>query len=156
MSDNQEPFPDIVDLIPHTGEMVMLHRIVSRHDREVVVAVDLSRPNVMADKTGRIPGYVGLEFMAQGISVAAGLERRARNKSPAIGLVLGARMFQTYTSHFPTDGEIHIHVKQKFMQDPIAVFDASITLGDQCLAQGEIKVTQPDNQEMLHEILGGV
>lgn len=154
MSDNKRPFPEIIDLVPHTGDMVMLHRIISWHDGEVVVAADLSRPNVMADDTGRIPGYVGLEFMAQGISVAAGLERRAQNMGPAIGLVLGARSFQSFVSHFPTEGEMHVHVKQKFLQGPIVVFDASITLGDKCLAQGEIKVTQPDNQEKLHQILG--
>lgn len=154
MSDKEVLFPDIIDLVPHTGDMVMLHRVVSWRDREVVVAADLSRPNVMADDTGRIPGYVGLEFMAQGISVAAGLERRAQNMGPIIGLVLGARRFQSFVSHFPAEGEMHIHVKEKFLQGPIAVFDASITLGDKCLAQGEIKVTQPDNQEMLHQILG--
>lgn len=154
MSDKEVLFPDITDLLPHTGDMVMLHRVVSWREREVVVAADLSRPNLMADDTGRIPGYVGLEFMAQGISVAAGLERRIQNMDPVIGLVLGARRFQSFVSHFPTEGEMHVHVKEKFLQGSISVFDASITLGDKCLAQGEIKVTQPDNQEMLRQILG--
>lgn len=154
MSDNESPFPDIIDLVPHTGNMVMLHRIVSWHDREVVVAADLSRPNIMSDETGRIPGYVGLELMAQGIAVAAGLERRTKGKSPIIGLVLGTRKFQTFVSHFPDEGEINVHVKENFFQDPIAVFDASITFGDKCLAQGEIKVTQPDDPETLYKILG--
>ncbi|MEX2490000.1 MAG: hypothetical protein WD356_10800 [Pseudomonadales bacterium] len=148
-----EFFPNIVDLVPHTGEMVMLHRVVSWHGREVVVAVDLTRPNVMADKNGRIPGYVALEFMAQGIAVAGGLERRAQGKGPMIGLVLGARKFQVLVSHFPTEGEMHVHVRETFAQNPVAVCDASITLGNECLARGEIKVTQPDSEEIIRKLL---
>lgn len=153
MSNKQHLFPNIVDLVPHAGEMVMLHRVVCWHGREVVVAADLVRPNIMAGENGRIPGYVGLEFMAQGISAAAGLERRAEGKDPIIGLVLGARKYQAFVSYFPTEGEIHVRVRETFVQNPVAVFEASISLGNKCLARGEIKVTQPDSEETLRKVL---
>ena len=67
--------PDIRDLLPHSGPMVLLDHVVAADDESLCAAVRV-RENSLFYVDGAVGGWVGLEYMAQSIGAFAGFHAR--------------------------------------------------------------------------------
>lgn len=84
-------FPPVAELLPHAGPMRLVERVLSHADDETQCRVDPAASALFRDAAGRIPAWVGIEYMAQCAAVHGGLLARARGERPAPGLLLGSR-----------------------------------------------------------------
>ena len=135
----------------------MLHEVIDYGEKHLTAAVYPERPNVFKSEDGSIPGYVGMELMAQAIAALVGLNAYLageRGECPRIGLLLGARSCRVNCGQLPKEGMLSVRVDEVMMQEPIGVFDASVSAGGAILVEGQIKTIQPANLDELSRIAG--
>jgi predicted hotdog family 3-hydroxylacyl-ACP dehydratase len=86
-----EAFPPISELVAQTGPMRLLDRVLDHHGDATRCAVDPARSVLFLDARGRVPSWVGIEYMAQCAAAHGGLVARRSGEAPRPGLFLGAR-----------------------------------------------------------------
>src|ERR1051325_2359742 len=69
--ENNMDFPDIRSLLPHTGRMVLLDRVIAADADNLCAEVTIRRDSVFFDGSG-VGAWVGIEYMAQTIGAYAG------------------------------------------------------------------------------------
>jgi len=141
-------YPPIETILPHSGSIILLQRVVSHSDEMTECEASADSSCVLADSNGFVPGYVSLEYMAQTIGAHAGLVAKARGEEVRVGFVLGSRRLNLNISQFP-QGKILIRVKKLWMDEKMGMFDCEI-LSEEAgvLAQGALNVYQPSQSEL--------
>ena len=137
--------PNVDQLLPHIGQMVMLHNIRHFDDRRLVAEFDLARENPFKTDAGTTPGYVAIEMMVQAVSALAGIDGYHRGEAPKVGLLLGARGCKIHCAQMPESGLLVVEVSEVMLSDGIAVFDGTVKLDSDMLAEGQIKAIQPED-----------
>jgi predicted hotdog family 3-hydroxylacyl-ACP dehydratase len=135
--------PDIRDLLPHSGPMVLLDRVVAADDESLCAEVRV-RVDSLFYVDGAIGAWVGLEYMAQAIGAYAGYRARLRGEPVRIGYLLGTRRYECKQPSFALGSLLKICVKQVFQSDEgLASFDCYIEDVKGRLASANVTVFQP-------------
>lgn len=145
-----DPLP-IRQLVPHSGAMCLLDRIV-RHDEESLVAeVCIRADGPFTDSLGPGSGvgaWVAIEYMAQAVAAWAGLQSRKRGESPKIGFLLGSRRVRTCVSSFAVGQVLWIEVRPAYQADNgLGQFDCRLLSEGQEWAQAQLTVFGPADPE---------
>ena len=139
--------PDIRDLVPHSGAMILLDRLVAADDESLCAEV-LVRPNSLFLVDGAIGGWVGLEYMAQAIGAFAGYRARLRGEPVRIGYLLGTRHYECTQPCFALGSRLRIYVKRVLQsQDGLAAFDCRIDDENGMVASANVTVFQSADGE---------
>ena len=139
--------PDIRGVVPHSGRMVLLDRLVA-FDGESLAAEVLIRPGALfADEQG-VGAWVGVEYMAQAVAALAGIEARQGGGSARIGYLVGARHYSCNVPYFPLGTALRISVRRDGAGDlRLGSFACSIT-GEGIVAEATVTVFQPDTPDL--------
>lgn len=141
------PYPDIADLVPHAGPMVLLGRVLDASEQHLCAEVRISAASVFASADG-VGAWVGIEYMAQAIAAHAGLLARERGEPVRVGFLLGARRYHCEQVQFALGSVLHVHVQHVLQgENGLAAFECRIADGaaGADLATATITVFQPDN-----------
>jgi predicted hotdog family 3-hydroxylacyl-ACP dehydratase len=134
--------PDIGDLMPHSGPMILLDRLVAADDESLCAEVRV-RANSLFFVDGAIGGWVGLEYMAQAIGAFAGYRSRLRGEPVRIGYLLGTRHYECKQPSFALGSRLEIYVKRVLQsQDGLAAFDCRIDDETGVIASANVTVFQ--------------
>jgi len=149
--------PDIRELVPHAGPMVLLDRLVAVGEESLCAEVVIDQDTVFFDGSG-VGAWVGVEYMAQAVAAFAGYEARQRGEPVKVGFLLGSRRYECSQPHFAYGSTLHVHVQRALQgENGLGAFgcrieDAADPTGI-ALASATITVFQPDNvSEFLQEI----
>lgn len=132
------PSVDIRDVLPHSGEMVLLDEIASQHERGMVALTTIRESSpffraatdpLMGGVAG-VPTWVGLEYMAQAVAAWSGLRARAKGERPPSGFLLGSKKFQAKKAVFPLAHQLRIEVTLQDTHGSLALFDCIIQADD--------------------------
>lgn len=140
-------------VLPQSGRMVLLDAVLSFSDDSLVASVDLAKPSAFHGAGGRVPGFVGIEYMVQAIAALAGIREHRRGLKPRVGLLLGSRSVEVKVPWFPERGVLKVSIEQIMMYKGIAVFDGQVNLGAETLVTGRNKALQPESKARLNNIL---
>ena len=134
--------PDIRDLMPHSGPMILLDRLVAADDESLCAEVRV-RANSLFLVDGAVGGWVGLEYMAQAIGAFAGYRSRLRGDPVRIGYLLGTRHYECKQPSFALGSRLEIYVKRVLQsQDGLAAFDCRIDDETGVIASANVTVFQ--------------
>ena len=134
--------PDIRDVMPHSGPMVLLDRVVAADDESLCAEVRV-RAHSLFFVDGAIGGWVGLEYMAQAIGAFAGYRSRLRGEPVRIGYLLGTRHYECKQPSFALGSRLEIYVKRVLQsQDGLAAFDCRIDDETGMVASANVTVFQ--------------
>jgi predicted hotdog family 3-hydroxylacyl-ACP dehydratase len=136
----------ITEILPHGAKMVVIDRLVAHDHTRSVASVTVRRDSKFCEKTG-VPGWVGIEYMAQTVAAHAGFDARLRGKPPAIGFLLGTRSYECRVAEFPLGSELEITVEPLFTDAGLGSFNCIIE-SDEVLASAVISIYQPDDEEL--------
>ena len=100
---NRGPFPEVGELIPHARRMLLLGRVLEHGPEHAVRSVDPAASELFRDAVGRVPAWVGLEYLAQCMAVYGSLVARAEGRPPRLGLFIGGRRVKLRVDHFRPD-----------------------------------------------------
>jgi predicted hotdog family 3-hydroxylacyl-ACP dehydratase len=139
--------PDLRDIVPHSGRMVLLDRLVA-FDGETLTAELLIRADALfADERG-VGAWVGVEYMAQAVAALAGIEERRVGGRAKIGYLVGARHYSCNVPYFPLGAALRISVRRDGPGDlRLGSFACSIT-GAGIVAEATVTVFQPDTSDL--------
>jgi len=136
----------IEELVPHSGTMSLLTRVVSHGEDWLAVEVDIHKDTVFAEEQG-VPSWVGLEYMAQAIAAYAGLEQRVIGGEPKLGFLLGTRRYNVDKEWFPLGETLSIKVTCEMVaENGLHVFDA-VLASSQVQASASLNVFQPEDAQ---------
>ena len=122
-------FPPVEELLPQSGRMVLLSRVLEHTERRTRCAVDISADTTFADGDGGVPAWVALEYMAQCIAAHGGLRARAAGEPVTMGFLLGSRTVALHTPRFHAGqclevDAAHVWGEQDFFSFACTVRDA--------------------------------
>jgi predicted hotdog family 3-hydroxylacyl-ACP dehydratase len=138
---------DIRALVPHSGPMVLLDRVISV-DAESVCAEVRIRQDSLFYLDGGVGAWVGLEYIAQAIAAYAGYHAALRGKPVKIGFLLGTRRYECVRPSFALGSVLMVRAKRVLQADDgLACFDCSIDDESGRLAGASVTVYQPADAE---------
>lgn len=136
------------DVLLHRAPMRLIHTVLASGEEWLEADVHTADSSLFAQPDGRIPAWVGIEYMAQAIGAFAGLRARERNEPLGIGFLLGTRCYHTDVATFPARATLQVRVKQTLRDDNnLVLFACEIFSGTKRLAYADVKAIQPDNAE---------
>ncbi|WP_028108305.1 hotdog family protein [Ferrimonas futtsuensis] len=139
--------------LPHDEPMILIDELVSLEAESLSCKVTLSEDSPFYDPdSGRVPEWVGMEYMAQTVATLAGVEARGRGEEVRIGFLLGTRKYQVHERAFALNTPYTIRVERLYQdEDGMANFQCDIFRGQAPVASARINVFQPNN---VNEYLG--
>ncbi len=146
----------ITDLLPHRATMLLVDALLDDSQEHVRVETTVRRDGLYLADEG-LPGWVGIELMAQTVACWAGMRRLERHQNVQLGFLLGTRKYDCQLPFFPIGARLEIHAHLEFVSEQgLAVFVCSIFHEGQVVATGNLNVFQPDNvDEFLKGALNG-
>ena len=137
--------------IPHSGEMVLIDKIVSSGDGWIECLIQVKDSIDFSRIDGSIPSWIGIEYMAQTIAAYAGVEAERNNKKVQPGFLLGTRSYDASHSSFEIDDRLTVRAEVLFQNDELASFSCTVSNTDERIASAKINVYQPEDFEMAIE-----
>ncbi len=140
--------PDLAKLLPHTSPMILIDELLSQEDKSISVRVDMNKTSLFSEADGRVPSYVGIEYMAQAIATLVGIKRLQENLPIKLGFLLGSRKYQCSQDYFEAGQDLIIEAKEYLRDNELAVFDCKI-FGSKLIASAQIKAILPKNLDLI-------
>lgn len=140
----------IIDIVPHAGPMCLLDRALEA-DADSLVAELAIRPDNPFMQAEGVPGWVGIEYMAQAIAAWAGWQARLHGQPPKVGFLLGSRRYNCTRSWLRTGDNLHIEILRQFQSDNgLGQFDCRISCAGELIADAALTVFEPaDTRQFL-------
>jgi predicted hotdog family 3-hydroxylacyl-ACP dehydratase len=142
--------PDMRQLVPHSGPMVLLDRVLSADDDNLCAEVRIHAGSMLAYEHG-VGAWVGIEYMAQAIAAHAGWKALQRDDSVKVGFLLGSRKYEARVPYFAPGSVLRVHVHRVLQgENGLGAFDCRIQVADAAddappLATATVTVFQPSN-----------
>lgn len=134
----------VADLIPHAKPMILVDKLTNWGENFAECRVNHSHDNGFWDEQGRIPAYVGIEYMAQTISVYSGILSTLAGNPVKVAYLLGTRLFDTNQCYMHRHQPVTVRVEELYRnEDNIAVFDCQLS-GEDVMMKAQLKGVQPD------------
>ncbi len=137
-------FPDLCELLPHSGPMRLLARVLAHDVERTVCALDPAASDLFRDTAGNVPGWLALEWMAQCIAAHGGLVARAAGRRPAPGMLVGAKRVGLERSGFAAGEELEVEARFTGSAGALASFACALRAGADVVASGSLSVYVSD------------
>lgn len=136
--------------VPHQRGMCLLDSILEVAAEDLRAEVTPRPEDLFATAQG-IPGWVGLEWMAQAVAAWAGVQEITAGGTPLVGFLLGSRRYTCSVEYFDFGKPVRVDIHQDFRADNgLAAFQCQILdQHEKTLASATLNVFQPDSEEAL-------
>lgn len=139
------PIP-IEELLLQRHEMLLLDYVYEFGPDHVEVGTTVTVPHPLVDDPRGLPAWVGIELMAQAVSVFSALELRTQGRPPRIGLLLGARTYEAHVPFFAIGACLRVRAVLALRDATgLGVFECTLGERGEQLACGQIKGYMPEN-----------
>lgn len=143
-----QPTYNIDELLFHRKPMLLIKQVTRWDTQSLDVIVDPMDSRLFFDAVGRLPTWVGVEYMAQAIGALSGIFSKQANQPISMGFLLGTRKFSSYQAFFDLDKTLTVKVKELLRDETnLVLFDCAIYADDALIAHAELKAIQPPNLE---------
>jgi len=146
---HKDALPPISELVMHAKPMLLIDRAVIATETSMTAEIDISANSMFCVPSKGVPGYVGIEYIAQTVAAYSGWRVRKANPEavPRVGYLLGSRKVTLSREWFPLHHTLSVYVSNVFEDGEMGVFDGEIRLGEEILVAARINVYQPKDNE---------
>jgi len=102
-----EELPTVSSLVSHRSTMLLLDTVVELDDDHIITRLTV-RADGLFDAGGKVPAWVGLEYMAQAMSALNGHTLLRQGKAVRLGFLAGTRDFATSVAAFGCGEVLHV------------------------------------------------
>ena len=142
-------YPAIETLVPHRAPMLLLERVVDSGEQWISCDTVVGpQQGLLLDAQGNLPGWCGIELMAQTIAAWAGLQAHGRGEPARIGMLLGTRKYDSQQPVFAAGSRLLIEARCLLQDGGMASFECVIRQGDQECARARLSTYQPDESQL--------
>lgn len=136
----------IEQVLPHAGAMILLDAVLEYDAERVVCRRRIPATGLFQDADG-LPGWMGVELMAQTIAAWAGCHARAAQQPIRLGFLLGSRHYHCNVDAFPVGSELRIEAVRSFHDEHgMGVFACRIDAADM-YAEARLTVFSPPDAD---------
>lgn len=151
------PIPPLAALLPHDAPMILLDDLVAVSDTAVHCRLAPTGEHFFFEQDARgIPGFVGIELMAQAVAAWDGYHAWLQGKDPAVGFLLGCRQYQADCPVFEENQVLDIYAEQVTVSQTLVVFHCRIEHSGQVLASSQLNVFVPTPADLAEMATGVV
>ena len=134
---------EVAQLVPHRGRMSLLDTIVE-YGGDWLRARVTPAPGAPFASADGVPGWVGIEYMAQAASAFGGIEQVQRGERPSIGLLIGARYYRCMQDHFVFGTALDVYAQIAMRDaDDFAAYECRIEIAGRRVAECTLKAYRP-------------
>lgn len=138
-----QPAQAIENLVPHSGRMCLLSRLVETGEDWISAEVDILPSSTFVRSEG-VPAWIGIEYMAQAVAAFSGSLQQQLNQPPKIGVLLGTRRYQCNCAFFEIGQTLTVWA-QRELQAANGLHLFSCTLeGEQVKAAAKLNIFEPE------------
>jgi predicted hotdog family 3-hydroxylacyl-ACP dehydratase len=138
---------EVAELIPHSGKMVLLDRIIAFDDNALTAELRVRADGLLGDDKA-VPAWAGIEYMAQAIAAYAGIMAKKAGEPIKMGFLLGTRLYSSNVPEFAVGSVLTVRVEKIIQDDKLGVFDCRIQ-GNGIDIAAHLTVYQPPLNETL-------
>lgn len=138
----------VLDYILHRPPMVFIDELISHDDDRAVATLTVRSELMFCEKDG-LPTWVGIEIMAQTISLYAGVQGKKSGNPPKLGFLLGTRKMTLPCSHFGVGQILTVVATRQYVHDNLGVFDCQISMDDEVCMSATLSVYEPAEGEFV-------
>ena len=102
---------DLESLMVHRAPMLLIDELLEYGENHATTEVWI-KPDMLFVQEQGLPCWVGIELMAQTVSLLAGVRGKFSGHPPQIGFLLGTRRFHAPMRHFAVGSRLRIHVQE--------------------------------------------
>ena len=135
----------MTDLLPHEGPAVLLDSVLDWDQGRLDARVDIHAGSRFFEAGHGVPGYVGIEYMAQACGAYAGLEAKSNGEPVRIGFLLGTRRFTCSRPWFAAGDQLTVGIVEVLREGVMGVFDCHIAVNGAEVAAARLNVYQPED-----------
>jgi len=138
--------PPIEQILAHRGSMLLLDQLVS-FSHESATAAYTPRPDAWyADEAGNMPGWIGLELMAQTVAAHVGLLKFEQKQPQKQGALLGTRRYVAHRPWVAAGTPLSIETTLVYRDSSgIGAYDCRLFSAETTLATATLTVYEPDD-----------
>jgi predicted hotdog family 3-hydroxylacyl-ACP dehydratase len=136
-------------LVPHRGGMLWLERVLEVDDDHVVAEAVVDAGHLLADGgDDGLPGWIGIEYMAQTIAAWAGARALARGEPARPGFLLGSRRYECRRPRLAFGLRLRIEARRELFGDNgLGLFACRLLDGDEEIAAANVSVFEPPDPD---------
>jgi predicted hotdog family 3-hydroxylacyl-ACP dehydratase len=136
-------------LIPHVGDAVLLDEIRDSGKDDRLSAALVVRPGTaFSNPDGSLPGWAGVEILAQVVAAFATLAGNAPSGPAAVGLLLGVRGYRCTLDCFWPGMRLDADIVESTSDGRgLGVFDGTLMSGGELVAAGILSACRLDDPE---------
>jgi len=105
------------ELVPHSGAMVLLDRVVSATADSLVASAVIDHCSPFYRAGDDIEAWWAVEYLAQGVAALAGLRERMAGRDVPWGFLTSCRRFTTSGPAIPLGTSVEITVREMIAMD---------------------------------------
>lgn len=140
---NAETFPPVEELVPHSGELVLLDRILAAGENYLEATLTV-RADGLYNHGDRVPAWVGMEYMAQAIAAHAGLRAYRSGEPVKPGFLLGGRRYAPSRVDFPVGAVLTVRATRVLEDESgMGVFECELSGATVPAFQARLNVFRP-------------
>ncbi len=133
-------FPPIANLIPHTGPMVLLDRMVAWEEGDATCTFTVRARAPFVTPEG-LEAPLLMEHMAQSVAACLGYEAFRGGEGVRVGMVIGCRRFDVEGAAFvPVGAHVSLHAERIRGSESLSHFECVATAGDERIASAQLTV----------------
>ncbi len=120
------PITTVAPLLPHSGRMVLLDCITDYGEHHLTATATVGTDHILL-QNNRLPCFLGMEIMAQGIGALTGCHAHNAGQPIRLGFLLGTRKLNLFADSIPIHTELLVKVQESVMDATgFGVFDCAL------------------------------
>lgn len=132
------------DLVTHRRPLLLLDEIQEVSPENCIALAHIDPAAWYADPQGAMPGWFGIELMAQTVAAYSGYQKRLLQEEPRVGFLLGALRYELPQAAFAAGQTLEIEAKLHFLEESgLSAFRCEIRHQGQSLACAMLKTFEP-------------
>ncbi|MEO8062543.1 MAG: hypothetical protein ABI821_07325 [Pseudomonadota bacterium] len=133
----------VEELVPHRGAMSLLESIDEYGEDWLRASLTTGPAGTFADAHG-IPGWVGIEYMAQAAAAFGGIEQAQRGERASIGLLIGSRYYRCMLETIPFGTRLIVEARLALRdEEDFAAYNCTLSAHGQRIAECTLKAYRP-------------
>lgn len=133
-----------VDLVLHRPPVLLLEGIQEITEEKCMARVRVDPAAWYAEPDGAMPGWFGIELMAQTIAAFSGARKRLHGVAPRMGFNLGTRSYECWMPHFPAGAILEIEIELRYLDESgLSAFACELRHLGKTVARATVKTFEP-------------
>jgi len=133
-------------LVPHRPPMLLIDRVRAADATRCRTVTRVDPGAWYADADGAMPGWFGLELMAQSVAAFSGSRGRELGTAPKFGYLLGTRQYTCAVPAFPAGAELEVQVEVEYADAMgLSAFTCELSSAGAVLARAVLTVYEAES-----------